>query len=641
MSHGSVSVHVMVQAVESRESAGELARSILSTRERPLVVVSTLGYNGGDPAVDLRQVESELAGLADVVLIVTGDASRELEGLLPEGLQVYGGAARSYPVDIGVAPDQRRSPLRFPGPRATEALIGDALAHAHASGAVVRTLDRGTTASGTVQGLVAGRGVVALDGGGMASIVPELLWPWVPLEWIIAAGQRVAGRHDPDSGHFTVETPSVDTASIEAALPHRSVAPALVRSVTSDHAVLALHPDFEVRIGARDVSPNPFDRIDLLLSPGEVIPARVLHLTTGVHLQLLDIDDDEPVQAALPAIPGGAPWLVEGRPLRVSTPERDAPEPTTLPPRTRPDPHQPGPGTGSRSQSGEKARDAVDGDPDPGPGEHAPAAQHPFPGPGLVVVNPCESAEVDRIAPTDARPARGNGRALRDTQLALERARARIQALEVRLAELDADDSAHARMLDTVRRERHAARELRLDLADAGHRIAALESELSDVKRALRGRSRVPLLSNTPTRAERRERWSSDEAWARHEIYLAWVERIAPTDRERYALPDYAISERFAPSLLGLDDGQFDKALKATVDVLTGLVRTLPGRELHVLRTADSGNAPAHRRSSDHALCYRVYIEQNTPSARRLHFWHPDHAPIELERVVTHDTVDP
>src|SRR5690606_20465166 len=118
-------------------------------------------------------------GLADVAILVTGDVSRVLEGLLPERLQVYGGAARSYPIDIGANPDQRRSPLRFPSPDATELVIGDALAHAYASGAITSSNSRGAAAAGTVIGLVAGRGLVALDGGGTAGIVRELVWPWM------------------------------------------------------------------------------------------------------------------------------------------------------------------------------------------------------------------------------------------------------------------------------------------------------------------------------------------------------------------------------------------------------------------------------------------------------------------------------
>jgi hypothetical protein len=139
----------------------------------------------------------------------------------------------------------------------------------------------------------------------------------------------------------------------------------------------------------------------------------------------------------------------------------------------------------------------------------------------------------------------------------------------------------------------------------------------------------------------RRAQWTDADGWVRHEIHLAWVDRVPPTDRAEWPLPDaYVLSDRFAESLGGLDGGQLAKAFKASVDVLTGRVKSLPGRALHPLRQGNG--ATAHDRvRSDGARCMRVAIEQSTSAARRLHFWMLPGGGIELSRIVTHDDMEP
>jgi hypothetical protein len=227
--------------------------------------------------------------------------------------------------------------------------------------------------------------------------------------------------------------------------------------------------------------------------------------------------------------------------------------------------------------------------------------------------------------------------------LALVAAKQRIEGLERRLAEAGADDSRLSRLETDARVQRHIAQQVKVELADALSEAAALKAQLSEVRRELRVRARarvVPDAAGT-SRAQRRDRWASDEEWLRHEIYLAWVERVDASDRGAWPLPgDYRVSDRLADSLAMLDDPLFDKALKAMVDVVTGRVREIPGRELHPLRRGEAGNAPAHVRG-DGSRCFRVYVEQKVPAARRLHFWQLPDGTVELERVVSHDVVEP
>lgn len=604
----------MPEIVDTVASARALAERILTQRERPLVVVST-AFDRPDSDIDAAYIESELGSLADVVLLTTGSVSRVVDELLPDRLQVFGGAGRSYPIDIGRDPDIRRSPLRFPaggGRQATEQLIADASAQAYAAGAFRAAKVVPATTSGTVLGTAAGRGVVRLADGGVASIWHETLWPEVPLEWVLHAGLVVSGHVDVASGRFDVVRPSVSDAIVEAAFPHRSVTLALVVSVTDTAAMLAVHPDLPVQITRSDVSPNDHDRLTLLLSDGEVLPVRVLHLQGGViHFQLSDVDDDEPVLPALSLLSGGEPWLRDGRQLR---------EPAVVDVELEPEPA-----------------------PAPAPASEPEPILEPEPqSESVLPPAPASARAAEPVPAPEPEPARRT--ALHDTQLALAAAKLRIAALEAQLAEVGADDSTHARLRDEARLQQRIAAQVKVELAESLQEAAKLKAVLSDARRALRSNARAAgsvAAPSGPSRGERRARWSDDKQWLRHEIYLAWVDRVEPSERARWPLPaEYRMSDRLAPSLAELDDGQFEKALKAIVDVLTGRVREIAARELHPLRTGDAGNAPAYVRH-DGARCFRVYIEQNTPAARRLHFWQPPSGPLELERVVSHDEMDP
>jgi hypothetical protein len=82
------------------------------------------------------------------------------------------------------------------------------------------------------------------------------------------------------------------------------------------------------------------------------------------------------------------------------------------------------------------------------------------------------------------------------------------------------------------------------------------------------------------------------------------------------------------------------KALKATVEILTGAAERNPARDPHPPRANAAGDTPPHRRD-DGATCFRVAVEKNVAAARRLHFWKLPDGAIELSRVVVHDDYKP
>ena len=93
------------------------------------------------------------------------------------------------------------------------------------------------------------------------------------------------------------------------------------------------------------------------------------------------------------------------------------------------------------------------------------------------------------------------------------------------------------------------------------------------------------------------------------------------TKRGFSCLRDWTAGPEFAASLYGFTEpGVVGKALKAAVEVLTGVAERNAAREVHALRTNGGGDAAQVVRG-DGAKCFRAAIEQNVASARRLHFW--------------------
>jgi hypothetical protein len=83
-----------------------------------------------------------------------------------------------------------------------------------------------------------------------------------------------------------------------------------------------------------------------------------------------------------------------------------------------------------------------------------------------------------------------------------------------------------------------------------------------------------------------------------------------------------------------------DRVVWTLVMVLTGLAPEMNGLQVHRLRMGAGGDDPFRQRD-DGAVCWRVSLQVNTPSARRLHYWKLPGGAYELSRVVLHDDVEP
>src|SRR5690606_36448444 len=122
--------------LSTRQEAIEYAHYLLrADRMWPVVAVSTAA--DGTERIDAERIADELAGTVEVVVVPTGDPTREAERVRPPKTNAYGGAGRVYPVGSEWHADPYVARLRFcysdeEGPHITEMLLRDARGHIRA-----------------------------------------------------------------------------------------------------------------------------------------------------------------------------------------------------------------------------------------------------------------------------------------------------------------------------------------------------------------------------------------------------------------------------------------------------------------------------------------------------------------------------
>jgi hypothetical protein len=194
--------------------------------------------------------------------------------------------------------------------------------------------------------------------------------------------------------------------------------------------------------------------------------------------------------------------------------------------------------------------------------------------------------------------------------------------------------------------------ELQRQLSHAQSQLAALQRERDMLAGQLtRAHSDADQLRRQAkqlrTEVRRRSRRPSEEALAglftdreeqlRYEIRHQWAIRIPAADKARLPLRDYLVGPDFIASMSRLEGVSRSKIVDVVVEVLTGLAKDIDGRRLHPLRVSEAGDAPPVIRSSDGAQAWRVNLQTNTPSARRLHYWQRNDGSVELAKVAVHD----
>lgn len=302
----------------------------------------------------------------------------------------------------------------------------------------------------------------------------------------------------------------------------------------------------------------------------------------GFTLRLDDVDEDEeePVEA-LALVAGGPPWLVLPEPC----------VPTV---------------TDAVVDGADDQDDAAQG----GSAEPTPAA---VPAPTVVTTS-------EAPAPRTA---------LRDTQLQLAAERNRREA-----AEEEARDAARLSRDLGVEVE-----QLTFDLDAARRDVARLEHQVTDLKAKYRKADKQRQRAEADTSPDDTHLFADPVEQLRFEIGLMWARTVGPHEKAALPLARYTVGPRFVESIDTVAASR-EKVLQVIVQVLVGLAETVAGRQHHALRTGESGASPPRVRN-DGARCYRVAVQVNAPSARRLHYWKlPDNS-IELSRVVVHDDMEP
>lgn len=209
--------------------------------------------------------------------------------------------------------------------------------------------------------------------------------------------------------------------------------------------------------------------------------------------------------------------------------------------------------------------------------------------------------------------------------------------------------------------ERDAAFEaLRGQLESARAQAAELAAELAAVSEdRLASVRRVRELSTQLTEARKELRSVSD----RHEavlrrlggeldpasserafllaVRLSYARQFGEGDREEFPLGRMRVGGEFLDRLRGLQGVSIDKVIEVCAQVASGQAHRIPSREVHQLRHGEGG-APTRVRERDGAKAWRCSLQDNTPSARRLHWWAipgDDAAVIEFASVGVHDDV--
>jgi hypothetical protein len=599
-------------AADSAGDAQDLVSRIANDGSlKPWVIISTPDRNS-PPRFDMEQLVDDVEGVANIAVVRHGDATWKLSELLNEKEDVFAGAARVYPA--GYTPENSLTP----GPvrlvhanqnpqRSTAQLVSDALGLAYNSGVFEKLGNHSRKASATISGFVGSqRAIVEVDGeAGFATVAGELTYPGVPLEWLFRQDQKISGTFDPESRRFLVDTESPAAADFLHQFPWDSVTLGLVAEVERQKAKIQIHPGHTFVLSREELSPNPKDRVDLLLAPGEVVPVRLYRDAQGLtRIRMDDIDDQEDLLDSLSF--GAGPWLRAGRDLVQPEPELVTLEELSI----TNQPLELLVESQVETESTQKPR--------------------PRPGPGLAVAIAADVLTVE------------------EPNVSTKSSRSAFSTLENQVHVLKAENAELKRRLQSLggSKAEELYREVRHELNFFISESSRLQDEIRAAKADLaefRKRARDDrAIASAESPRSRQIYFSSNEEWFAEEVRRAWIDTYTAQERQRWVVNSsgWSLGERFISSLDGMKDSQLRRLFRLVTHIVSGRSQSEDVVEVHPLRTGDKPSDPAVSRS-DSAICMRAYVEQGVPQSRRLHYWKRVDNSVELSRVVLHDDMNP
>ncbi|MGH8826178.1 MAG: hypothetical protein ACRDVZ_01005, partial [Jiangellaceae bacterium] len=392
----------------------------------------------------------------------------------------------------------------------------------------------------------------------------------------------------------------------EAALTGYAVGDVVLAEVSAVHpdsAELRIHPLLAVKVSRVDVTSNDLDDLRTLMTPGEVLNARVTSAGPAWSLTLLDLDDAEHPRVAVSILAGGPPWLTPPAVDELVPGWLDEP-PVGL---SKVSAHEPAP-----------APQPIEAEPENTPPAEELPAKQARPTPAIFDKRRASS-------PTDKLAVATSGAT---ATMALT-----IDGLKAKLAAAERD-------LLSVREELHAGAAERRALVesrqDQERHIARLEHELQVQRSTLRKAKQSQPASQAPI-----PEFADPEQAFRYAVLTSWATRTPVGEQDARPLPAYSLGPDFLESVRQTPGISLEKVADVVVEVVTGRAHEIAGRDLHQLRESPAPTAPYVRRSADDATCWRAALQVNTPQARRLHYWIVPGGRVEVSRVALHDDFRP
>jgi hypothetical protein len=572
----------MAKIIRTAEDARELAAGLLDrTRKAPWLVISTPN-DDIKPVFDLEAIKDEVDSVSQIFVVWGGPATRELQELLPADTHVFGGAARTYPIDFAITNGASAGKLRYVYPpgtvgQSTARLISDVWAAANEAGLLKEAAASAVQVTGEVAQFYGDSvAVIKLTNGQLASIRQEATFPGVPLTWVFSLGQKITGKFDASTRIFTLAGQDFSVADAVSHFGYETVTLGLIKETSRKHAVIAIHPNLDFEVTKAEITGNPHDVINEYLRVGEVWPVRIYRDPQGrTRLKMNDIDDDESIAEAVSLLPGGQPWLDQAR-------YADFGEEASLEP-------------------------------------EAPAAEIVTLGaddPGLA------DQPVVEIAPVlpGLSPAEAKDKATRAFEHTITYQRGEIKRGNLEIQRLN----------NQLNQSAAAYRELNIAFLKIREEASTYKQLVAESRKSRSSESK-----QTSGAYARRDWFEDLDEWFREELRRGWLRVYTPDDRRKYPLrvEQCKFGDDFFNDVnpRDLDESELRKLIRVVIHLVTGRNGVEKIAESHELRV---NNKPLMR-GQDVGL--RMHIENGQPGAKRLHYFKLAAGGYELTNVGNHD----
>jgi len=549
-----------------------------------LICLITTPISSADPAFNLDDLESEVGNLAQFYLVPTGDLTRKFVNDLEPKAAVFNGAAKVFTADWRETDEWPKLFYCHPKfqARDTQALIDEIWKLASDKDIQSYANYKSIPMAATLEKIFGTRAFVNTSTGLRGTIREEITCPGIPLEWILPESTRMEGKYNEAEKLFM---PNLSHASLDSLVEKYgfgNLVPVLIKETERKKGVATLFPGIDIPFTLDEISGNERDLVTDFLGPGQVVAMRLYRDPQGrTRLKMNDIDDDEESVESVSVIPGGPCWLIVDRDIPI--PEENVAVPVEvveLPELEAPEETE------------------------------VPTTTSPVPKPGSYTSQTSASSPVIAGRKHHEWVAYATGLKRR-----LDSALDEVKSLRAEVVTLFNDKASLKNRIDEIGRSNASAR----------RKIASKDPNKSSTR-------------------SRRDRWASNEDWFNEELRRVWISRYKPAEREQnypLDLSKFAYGPMFFESVFTpqLTEDELRKAVRVIVDVVTGREADSRQNRVHALRETDSPSSPQRTRA-DGSKAWRANIEDNTPQAKRLHFWKASNGQIELSKVGQHNDFD-